>query len=90
MFLMDPDIGWVIAARIVQGAATGAATALSTMNTALPMSGMPVIVDFNPMADKLRLMTGTTNHRVDVDTGAGFVTPDNYAAVADLATEGLR
>ena len=27
---------------------------------------------------------------IDVDTGAGFVTPDNYAAVADLATEGLR
>jgi hypothetical protein len=27
---------------------------------------------------------------MDVDTGAGFVTPDNYAAVADLATEGLR
>jgi simple sugar transport system substrate-binding protein len=27
---------------------------------------------------------------VNVDTGAGFVTPDNYAAVADLATQGLR
>ncbi|MEX2318611.1 MAG: sugar ABC transporter substrate-binding protein, partial [Bauldia sp.] len=27
---------------------------------------------------------------IDVDTGAGFVTPDNYEAVADLATEGLR
>ena len=27
---------------------------------------------------------------INVDTGAGFVTPDNYAAVADLATEGLR
>jgi simple sugar transport system substrate-binding protein len=27
---------------------------------------------------------------IDVDTGAGFVTPDNYQAVADLATEGLR
>ena len=25
-----------------------------------------------------------------VDTGAGFVTPENYQAVADLATEGLR
>lgn len=49
--------------------ATGAATALSTMNTPLPMAGMPVVVDFNPMADKLRLMTGTTNHRVNVDTG---------------------
>ncbi|MEX0957185.1 MAG: substrate-binding domain-containing protein [Rhizobiaceae bacterium] len=27
---------------------------------------------------------------VSVDTGAGFVTPENYEAVADLATEGLR
>jgi len=27
---------------------------------------------------------------IDVDTGAGFVTPDNYQAVAKLAAEGLR
>jgi simple sugar transport system substrate-binding protein len=27
---------------------------------------------------------------IDVDTGAGFVTSDNYEAVAGLATEGLR
>ncbi len=27
---------------------------------------------------------------IDVDTGAGFVNTDNYQAVADLATEGLR
>lgn len=27
---------------------------------------------------------------INVDTGAGFVTPDNYQAVAGLATEGLR
>ena len=27
---------------------------------------------------------------MSVDTGAGFVTPDNYKAVADLATQGLR
>jgi simple sugar transport system substrate-binding protein len=27
---------------------------------------------------------------IDVDTGAGFVTPENYEAVAGLATEGLR
>jgi simple sugar transport system substrate-binding protein len=27
---------------------------------------------------------------VDVDTGAGFVTTENYEAVADLATQGLR
>lgn len=50
--------------------ATGEATELSTMDTALPVADQPVIVDFNPMADRLRFMTGTTNHRVDVDTGA--------------------
>lgn len=27
---------------------------------------------------------------MSVDTGAGFVTPENYTAVADLATQGLR
>lgn len=27
---------------------------------------------------------------INVDTGAGFVTTDNYSAVADLATKGLR
>jgi len=27
---------------------------------------------------------------IDVDTGAGFVTPDNYKTVAKLASEGLR
>ena len=27
---------------------------------------------------------------INVDTGAGFVTPENYKAVADLAIEGLR
>lgn len=27
---------------------------------------------------------------INVDTGAGFVTPDNYQVVGDLATEGLR
>lgn len=49
--------------------ATGAATELSTMDTPLEVTDMPVIVDFNPMADRLRFMTGTTNHRVNVDTG---------------------
>jgi hypothetical protein len=50
--------------------ATGAATEMSKMDTPLPVADQPVIVDFNPMADKLRFMTGTTNHRVDVDSGA--------------------
>lgn len=50
--------------------ATGEATTMSTMDTPLPVTDQPVIVDFNPMADKLRFMTGVTNHRVDVDSGA--------------------
>lgn len=50
--------------------ATGAATELSKMDLMLPLvDGQPVIVDFNPKADKLRFMTGTTNHRVNVETG---------------------
>lgn len=59
--------------------ATGAATVISTMDTELPIEGdAPVIVDFNPMADKLRFMSGTTNHRVDIETGA--VTVDGSLA----------
>jgi hypothetical protein len=49
--------------------ATGAATELSKMNTPLTIGDAPVVVDFNPMADRLRFMTGSTNHRVNVDTG---------------------
>ncbi|MAY86169.1 MAG: hypothetical protein CML02_05545 [Pseudooceanicola sp.] len=58
---------------------TGAATVISKMDTELPiMDGAPVIVDFNPMADKLRFMSGTTNHRVDIESGA--VTVDGSLA----------
>lgn len=49
--------------------ATGAATEVAKMNTPLPMGQTAVVVDFNPMADRLRYMTGTTNHRVHPDTG---------------------
>ncbi|MGA9221647.1 MAG: MFS transporter, partial [Pseudomonas graminis] len=34
MFLLAPDIGWVIAARVVQGLATGAATSAFTATLA--------------------------------------------------------
>ncbi|GGH52723.1 DUF4394 domain-containing protein [Frigidibacter albus] len=54
---------------VVIDPATGETTELSTMDTMLPSTDGPVIVDFNPMADRLRFMTGTTNHRVNVDTG---------------------
>jgi len=49
---------------------TGEAKKLSVMDKKLPVkAGQPVIVDFNPKADKMRFMTGTTNHRVDVESG---------------------
>ena len=59
--------------------ATGDATVISTMDKELPVAdGAPVIVDFNPMANKLRFMSGTTNHRVDIESGA--VTVDGSLA----------
>lgn len=49
---------------------TGEAKKLSVMDKKLPIkAGQAVIVDFNPKADKMRFMTGTTNHRVDVESG---------------------
>jgi hypothetical protein len=49
--------------------ATGATAVVAKMNTPLAIDDAPVVVDFNPMADRLRFMTGTTNHRVHPDTG---------------------
>jgi len=62
-------------------AATGAATVKSTLSEKLPdFAG--AIVDFNPMADRLRLMgTDGTNHRVNVDDG--MVTVDGSLAYED-------
>jgi len=61
--------------------ATGAATVKSTLSEKLP-SYDGAIVDFNPMADRLRLMgTDGTNHRVNVDDGA--VTVDGSLAYED-------
>ena len=49
---------------------TGATTPLSTVNTMMEIAdGAPVIVDVNPAADRLRFMSGTTNHRINMDTG---------------------
>lgn len=48
---------------------TGATTEVAKMNTMLAVTDAPVIVDFNPAADRLRFMSGTTNHRVHPDTG---------------------
>jgi hypothetical protein len=72
---LRPGTGQLIGVTDAQGIveidpATGAVTEVSTLSTPLPLTdGQAVVVDFNPMADRLRLMTGTTNHRVDVDTG---------------------
>ncbi|MFN4209472.1 MAG: DUF4394 domain-containing protein [Devosia sp.] len=58
--------------------ASGAATMKSTLSEMLP-SFEGAIVDFNPMADRLRLMaTDGTNHRVNVDDG--MVTVDGSLA----------
>lgn len=61
--------------------ASGAATEVAKMDRMLPMTEAPVVVDFNPMADRLRFMSGTTNHRVHPDTGA--VTVDGTLAYED-------
>jgi hypothetical protein len=60
---------------------TGAATEVAKMDKMLTLTEAPVVVDFNPMADRLRFMTGTTNHRVHPDTGA--VTVDGSLAYED-------
>lgn len=66
---------------VVIDAASGATTELSKMTTMLPSVDGAVVVDFNPAADRLRFMTGTTNHRVNVDTGE--VTVDGSLAYVD-------
>ena len=61
--------------------ASGAATVKSTLSEMLP-SYEGAIVDFNPVADRLRLMsTDGTNHRVNVDDG--MVTVDGSLAFED-------
>jgi hypothetical protein len=53
---------------------TGRSTPLSMMNTKMDIAdGASVIVDVNPAADRLRFMSGTTNHRVNMDTGEVIV-----------------
>ncbi|MBX9457488.1 MAG: DUF4394 domain-containing protein [Rhizobium sp.] len=61
--------------------ATGAATEVAAMDKPLTIGDAPVIVDFNPAADRLRFMAATTNHRVHPDTGA--VTVDGGLAFED-------
>lgn len=50
--------------------ATGATTEIAKMNTMLTIAdGAAVIVDVNPAADRLRFMSGSQNHRVNMETG---------------------
>ncbi len=53
--------------------ATGATTEVATINTPFASVDGPVIVDFNPAADRLRFMNGTANHRIHPDTGEATV-----------------
>lgn len=72
-------IGVTQAHRIVDiNPSSGEAKVISTMDVMLPSTEGPVIVDFNPAANKLRFMSGTTNHRVDIESGA--VTVDGSLA----------
>ena len=61
--------------------ATGAATETARMDMAPPQDAGPVVIDFNPAADRLRVMAGTTNLRVNPDTGE--VTKDGDLAFED-------
>ncbi len=62
---------------------TGASEEVSTLNTEVPAADA-VAVDFNPAADRLRVVSGTTNLRINVDTGE--VTTDGELAF-DAADE---
>ncbi|MFN4059065.1 MAG: DUF4394 domain-containing protein [Roseinatronobacter sp.] len=56
---------------------TGEWTLIVTMDTPMAIAdGAPVIVDINPAADALRFMSGTTNHRINLTTGAVMVDGD--------------
>ncbi len=63
---------------------TGQALPVAATSVVLPLAG-PVAMDFNPMADRLRLMSGTVNHRVHPDTGETTVDGAlHFAPEADL------
>ena len=63
--------------------ATGATAVLSQLAVALPVREAPVIVDVNPVPDRLRLMTGPTNFRVNMDTGVVTVDGGLHFDAAD-------
>ncbi|MCC5971801.1 MAG: DUF4394 domain-containing protein [Pararhodobacter sp.] len=56
---------------------TGSWSVLVTMDTGMEITeGAAVIVDINPAADALRFMSGTTNHRVNLSSGAVMIDGD--------------
>lgn len=63
--------------------ATGEVTELSRMGMMLPVADMPVIVDVNPVPDRLRFMSGLVNHRVNMDTGEVIVDGELHFDAAD-------
>jgi len=57
--------------------ATGSWSAIVTMDAEMDIAeGAAVIVDINPAADALRFMSGTTNHRVNLTSGAVMMDGD--------------
>lgn len=60
---------------------TGEWSLITRMEAGMDMAdGAPVIVDINPAVDALRFMSGITNHRVNLATGAVMVDGDlNFA-----------
>ncbi|WP_209426987.1 DUF4394 domain-containing protein [Pararhodobacter sp. SW119] len=66
---------------------TGAWSLIVAMDTEMEIrDGAAVIVDINPAADALRFMSGTTNHRVNLSSGAVMV--DGELTFTD-GTEGM-
>lgn len=66
---------------------TGAASEVSRLDTMLP-EGVAAIVDFNPAADRLRLMgSDGTSLRVNVDTGEVVVDGSHAFAAGDAFAE---
>lgn len=71
-----PDTGTIIGltdslAIVEIDPATGTTTELAKLATPLTLAeGAPVIVDVNPAADKLRVISGTANYRIDMASGA--------------------
>ncbi|MGY6697881.1 MAG: DUF4394 domain-containing protein [Roseinatronobacter sp.] len=56
---------------------TGAVQTVVAMDQEMDIAdGAAVIVDINPAADALRFMSGTTNHRINLSTGAVMVDGD--------------